>query len=352
MNNILKSISYIFLNYEFVFIFFFFSTVFFILTTYIKKQTFRIVLLGAFSVFLSLAICEYILSFKDSYSTPWFFTIKHIENINAINITFDKGINNRRFTNNLEKEEDVVYSQYDNKLRYTKGKINSENTYVFLGCSFVFGTGLNDENTVTYYFSKLMNFTANVINCGIPGHSINTSKYILNNDLVYDLCPNKKINHFFYFLIYDHIPRNFRILDPSDNMLYENGKYSRVKQPLGIFKIIFAKSYIFNKIFLPVIEQHNTLFYEEYMIESFESINKIIEDKYSSKLTIIIWPEFDQAFIDKLNNKNFDVIVLPEYFNSETSGCKIPNDGHPTAKANKEIAQILYNHINKTNAAN
>jgi len=333
MKAVLAIIINTFLSYEFVFVFTLIAVFFLIIGMYVKNTVLRIGCLVFFSIFLALAVTEYVLSFRDNFNSPWVFKMRHINDINKIY--------------KIHK-----ISEYDNKFRYTKCNVSSENSYVFLGCSFIFGAKLNDEDTVTYYFSKLMNFEANVINCGIPGHSINTSKNILNNDLIYDLCQNKKINHFFYLMIYDHLSRNFRILDPSDNMLYENGKYSRVKQPLGIFKIIFAKSYIFNKIFLPVIEQHNMLFYEEYMIESFESINKIIEDKYSSKLTIIIWPEFDQAFIDKLNNKNFDVIVLPEYFNSETSGCKIPNDGHPTAKANKEIAQILYNHINKTNAAN
>lgn len=346
MNNILKSISYIFLNYEFILIYIFFCIIFFLLGLYIKKHIIRIFFLVFFSVFLSLGICEYILSFKDSYSTPWFFTIKHIENINAINITFDKGIKNRRFANNLEKEEDVVYSQYDNKLRYTKGKMNSENTYVFLGCSFVFGMGLNDENTVTYYFSKLMNFTANVINCGIPGHSINTSKNILNNDLVYDLCPNKKINHFFYLLIYEHYARNFRILDPSDNMMYENGEYNRVKQPLGLFKIIFARSYIFRKIFLPVIDKYNEKFYIDYEIQCLKEIEKIIQEKYNSKLTIIVWPGIQSQILDKLIKEKFDVIFLKAYFRLKRKEYQLP-DGHPTAKANKEIAQILYNHINK-----
>ena len=77
------------------------------------------------------------------------------------------------------------------------------------------------------------------------------------------------------------------------------------------------------------------------------SRTKNLESSYSSKLTIIVWPDsYGERFTKKLEEKNFDLIFLPEYFALEEKGYKIKNDGHPTAKANEEIAQILYNHIN------
>ena len=52
-------------------------------------------------------------------------------------------------------------------------------------------------------------------------------------------------------------------------------------------------------------------------------------------------------FIDKLKNTNLDLIFLDEKFSSHDKGYRIKNDSHPSAKANKEIAEILYNHINE-----
>ena len=84
------------------------------------------------------------------------------------------------------------------------------------------------------------------------------------------------------------------------------------------------------------------------MLSNLQEINEIIEKKYKSKLIIIVWPEFtDNKFMENLQNLNIDLILLPEYFNSEEMGYRL-KDHHPTAKANEEIAEILYNHINKT----
>ena len=61
-----------------------------------------------------------------------------------------------------------------------------------------------------------------------------------------------------------------------------------------------------------------------------------------------VWPNYySEYFLKKLKSTNLDLIFLPNKFNSMRDGYEIQNDGHPTAKANEEIAEILYNHINK-----
>lgn len=347
MYELLKIISDKICNFEFVFIFLFLSVLFFLLLLYTHKQTFRIVFLVFFSVFLSLGIIEYILSFKDDFSPAWSFKIRNIKDINKILICSEKGrISDKEFGNASSEQNTVFYSEYDNKFRYTQCNTYSKFSYVFLGCSFTFGDMLNDDNTSPYYFSKLMNFKANVINCGVQGHALNMANNILKNDLIYDLCPNKKVEHFFYSLINDHDSRIFRILDPSDNKIYSNGIYIRVKQPFGIFKIIFARSYIFRKLFLPVIDEYNKDFYIDYSIKTFKEMEQIIKEKYKSKLTIILWPCVKKGIVEKLIDAKFDIILLPHYFNSKKYGYRL-HDLHPSAKANEEIAQILYNHISK-----
>ena len=81
-------------------------------------------------------------------------------------------------------------------------------------------------------------------------------------------------------------------------------------------------------------------------------MNEIIEKEYNSKLTILVWPDrynkydrYTKRFINKLRETNLDLVFLPEYFNDKEKEYKIKNDIHPTAKANEEIAEILYNHI-------
>lgn len=350
MYELLKIIPDKILNFEFIFIFLFLSILFFLISIYTQKQTFKIVFLVFFSVFLSLGIVEYILSFKDDCNPAWSFKIRNVHDINKITVypvNDIKNINDNESVNVSNRHNPVFYSEYDNTFRYTKCNRYSKFSYVFLGCSFTFGDFLNDDNTLPHYFSQLMNFQSNVINCGVQGHALNTANNILKNDLIYDLCPNKNINHFFYSLINDHNSRIFRILDPSDNKIYSNGTYVRVKQPFGIFKIIFARSYIFRKVFLPLIEEYNQDFYADYSIKTFKEMEQSIKEKYKSNLTIIVWPCVKKEIIVKLMDKKFDIILLPRYFNSKKHGYRL-SDLHPSAKANEEIAQILYNHIKST----
>ncbi|MCR4662286.1 MAG: hypothetical protein K5622_00170 [Endomicrobiaceae bacterium] len=256
--------------------------------------------------------------------------------------------------NVYEKIFDVYYSSYSNGFRYTEGNEKSTDTYVFLGCSFTFGDGLNDDETLPYYFSELYDFEKNVLNCGQKGHSSNTALNILNNKIFLLFMDEKsKIKHCFYSLMQDHIYRNFRVLcnEPSDCYILKDKKYV-ITNTLVKFKCLFARSYIFRKVFLPVIDEKFRQYYEDYLINSLEEINKIIEEKYNSKFTIIVWPEYyGDTFIDKLKETNLDLIFLPEYFDSEED-YRIKYDLHPTAKANKEIAEILYNHINKVDTIN
>ncbi len=347
MNELLKIIADKILIFEFVFVFLFIGIGSLILSVYIKKETFRVVFLVFFSLFLSLGAIEYVLSFKYDCHPAWPFKIRHILDVNKI-IVYP--INNNKSVSAEKKQNSLFYSEYDNKFRYTQSNRYSKFSYVFLGCSFTFGDFLNDDNTLPYYFSELMNFQSNVINCGVQGHGLNTANNILKNDLIYDLCPGRNIDYFFYSLIDEHNVRNFRILDPSDNKVYSSGTYVGVKQPFGIFKIIFARSYIFRKVFLPLIDKYNEEFYADYSIKAFKEMEQIIKEKYKSKLTIIIWPCVKKELIVKLMDEKFDIVLLPRYFNSREYGYRL-DDLHPSAKANEEIAQILYNHTVRTSTA-
>ncbi len=152
-------------------------------------------------------------------------------------------------------------------------------------------------------------------------------------------------------LIGDHIYRNVRYEGFClDGFLKKNKWYIPTK--IGKIKYTFARSYIFRKIFVPIIDKYFKQYYDNYMIKSLQEMNKIVEEKYKSKLTIIVWPDFDvvnndKNFINKLKQTNLDLIFLPYYFSSVEKGYRIKFDLHPTSKANEEIAKILYNRINK-----
>jgi hypothetical protein len=299
------------------------------------------------------------------YSEPNKEFAKYIDNLqleHKIYVEDKKGQRKRySFKKEAEKEEflskkqykiiyDVDYSMLGKFFRYTKGNISSEYAYIFLGCSFTFGDGLKDDQTLPYYFSKLKNFNANVLNFGVIGKSTNFGLNILNSDIINKYLTKAQNIHFIYSLISDQAFRNFNfnLYDRNDDWIYKNGKWMRIKQPFATVQIIFAKSYIFRKVFLPLIDESNKDFYENYLINSLNEIREIVKNKYNAEFTIIVWPSIEIDFKERLALEKFDIIELPGYFDpphEEESQYRIPYDDHPTAKANEEIAQILYKHL-------
>lgn len=367
MQEILKAV---FLNHEFAYIFLGFSLFFSFPAIFVQYKKIKLTSVVLFSVFLMFSVFEFTLSCFFPYPVTEFhkdylkdinkgniFVLKHkrfvdksdndrIEEYYYLNNEYDDYLKSKP---NLSLVYDVKYTVYNNYFRYTGGNSDSDNNYVFLGCSFVFGIGLKDNETLPYCFSKLMDFQSNVLNCGVSGQGTTTALNILNNNVIDKFVKkNSKFGHFYYYFVDDHIKRNFTVESDSsciDSCRYCGGRWIRNKQPLGKIKVLFSKSYIFRKIFLPLIDKYLQSFYEDYLIEDLKEMDRIIREKYNSKLTVIIWPEFG-PYIYKILNAGLDIVVIPRNFQFDES-YKIEYDGHPSAKANKETAEILYNHENK-----
>lgn len=355
-------------DYLFVYIFSFGCLFFLILSFYFKKRVLKNTCLVLFSVFSVLCFFEIMLAFHMEvfrYSEPDREITEYIDELNIehkIYVEDSKGERKRHaFKKESEKESflckqqyskiyDVKYTMLGQFLRWTKGDIWSENAYIFFGCSFTFGDGLNDDQTLPYCFSKYMQFRENVLNYGVIGKSTNFVLNILNSNIIDRYARNAKNKHFVYSLISDQIMRNFNFpqYGRSDNWLYKDGKWHRAKQPFETVQIVFAKSFIFRKIFLPIIDESNNKFYEDYMINSLKEIRNLAKSKYNAKFTIIVWPSVKIDFKERLAMEKFDIIELPEYLEEEEY--KIQYDDHPTAKTNEEIAKLLYEHIKKKNS--
>jgi len=83
------------------------------------------------------------------------------------------------------RNQTITYSLNSQNYRAPEwGDVDWSNSIVMFGCSQVFGIGVNDDQTFSYYLSQLLNKP--VINLGIPGGSsmalwINTEKLLKHN---------------------------------------------------------------------------------------------------------------------------------------------------------------------------
>ncbi len=364
----MKTITEHFLIYQFAYIYFFISLIFIICVIFIKNKNLKLLFMTLFAVFIAMGLSESILILKnpnvpeDSLNYPpvdlLFVREKVVNHYREINVADNEGkqkvCRNRAPAAGETVIYDNIYGTYPNEFRYTKGNLTSNENYVFLGCSMVFGAGLNDNQTLPYYFSKIMNFEKNVLNCGIRGASINSAVSILESDVIDQfVAKNSHTKYIVYYMIPDHIYRNFRFFGgPSDNWRYKNNKWERVNLPFGIFNCIIEKSRFFISIYHGVLYIYGRNYSENYMIKSLEQMRELANNKYKAKFIVIVWQDFKKIplFIDKLKKIKLDMIFLPEYFN--TAEYKIKNDGHPSAKSNEELAQILMNHINRKDNKN
>lgn len=354
-------------NYIFFIIFLTITFLFLILSIFFKIKIIKLISILLFSIFFVLSFFELFLSFHMSptklltYNKILFDTqiekdtkklkVEHyieLEKNKQRVLLKNEEIDEKHNFSNEDMVYDVKYTLYKNNIRYTKSNKDSNDIYIFLGCSFVFGEGVNDTETLPYFFSEKFNFSKNILNFGICGKSTNTALSLFEKNIIDQFLSNKKnVLHFFYIVFADYF-RNFRIEATNttcDNWLYLNNKWQRTKQPLESIKIIFSKSYIFMAIFQILIEQYYIPVYKQYFIDSLYKIERIVKEKYNANFTIIIYPDHMFNF-NELKNTRLNTIVLKDKFNNFGT-YRIERNGHPTAKANKEIANILFDYINK-----
>ncbi len=357
-----------FFKYQFAYIYFFISLIFIICVIFIKNKKLKLLCMTLFAVFIAMGLSELILILKNpnvpedfSNQPPvglLFVRDKVINHYREIKVADNKGKQkvcpNRSPAADEIVSYDSVYGTYPNGFRYTKCNLTSNENYVFLGCSMVFGAGLNDNQTLPYYFSKIMNFEKNVLNCGVSGASSNSAVSILESDVIDQfVAKNSHTKYIVYYMIPDHIYRNFRFFGgPSDNWRYKNNKWERVNPPFGVFNYIITRSRFLISIYNAILYIYGRNYSENYMIKSLEQMRQLANNKYKAKFIVIVCQDFKNTplFIDKLKKIKLDMFFLPEYFNN--AEYKIENDGHPSAKSNEELAQMLMDHINKKDNKN
>jgi hypothetical protein len=365
-----------FLDYEFVYVFLFCFLFFLLISMFATCKVVKKISIVLCSLFLVLFLFELGFSFfmekcffvprnDELFKMPKgqniilareVFLLNEKNNMSKMILSDNKDEIYKNTKEYLSKGYKIFYdnnfSLYSNGLRYTKSNINGENIYVFLGGSFTVGAYVDDKETLPYYFSELNNFDANVLNLGYGAKGSNYTLNMLNSEIIDGFVgENKEVTCFIYSLIEDHIYRNFRMINSNnggfDPWIKKDNKWIfMADHPYKRIKKMFVRSFLFRRTFLKVIDNINVQYYKNYLLSSLKEMDEIIENRYKSKLIIIVWPEFyDNNFMESLQNLNIDLILLPEYFNSEELGYRL-KDHHPTAKANKEIAEILYNHIN------
>jgi hypothetical protein len=282
------------------------------------------------------------------------------------NITVDA----ERKTNGGETIYKTSYTIDAYSRRLTENQANPaepRRNAIFLGCSFTFGTGLADDETFPYYFSKYRpNF--NVYNFGIDGAGA--------NDILDDLRSFKRFADIskseglvVYTAIYDHIERSVCNLkcygksyrdwvlgksnyqyDPESQSMVNTGSFENSRPVTSMIFSVLYKIGLIDSIVIPTKYSDEQL---ELYVMMVAEMKKIAKTKLNSDFYFIFYPgnygddwERIKPLLKKYSVKYLDLSKMD--FKTATNGRhSIILDGHPTKLANYLYASLIHYQLPK-----
>lgn len=242
------------------------------------------------------------------------------------------------FTKNKKLIYNVNYGINEHSFRNVKINDHSTQKILFTGCSFVFGEGLEDYQTIPYVFSELIGDRYQVFNIGYAGTGTHHVLKWLKSKKIKGLVGDD-LKYIIYIFIGDHIFRAyeqqkiFTVFEEVDGKIIERRKNSD-EDWLGMYsnqKIKYDRLLYKNKA-------------KEFTIRLIEEINSCAKDIYNAEFIVVLWPEeISNSIYKELLKSNINCLQLK--FNTNLKNYEIPFDGHPNASGAKEIAEQIFKYI-------
>jgi hypothetical protein len=227
---------------------------------------------------------------------------------------------------------------------------------VFMGCSFTFGDGVEDSETMPYQLSRLLNRKG--FNIAVSGYGPHHMLAAIENDRLPDMsgCDSTLA---LYQAIPDHVKRSAgigKIAEIGPRYVLEDGRASYAGQfqdaakndpTASLWGRLFGRSYIFQEYF---VDRH---WIGDYEIDLFMAIvgksAKLFKAKHpGSRFVVLHWDSSDRthtkAMTRSLPELSDDFIRITEIIsdvNDNAAEWRLHHDPHPNAKAHRKIAEYL-----------
>lgn len=290
---------------------------------------------------------------------------------------------------NGEKRQiyNVIYTidNLGNRQTPYKGRYNlNRKTVVFLGDSLTFGEGLNDDETLPYFFQTLSGFQS--FNLGMHGYGTHQPLKMLESSGILEYRINRKNpDIYIYRMIMNHINRSagyspwdrfgpcYEVMDGSVQYV---GTFAECKESTNLSKSIQEKllsiahsskepftRYLFDLLWKNDLYA-NTNYHSEDVDRLVYMVNKmnqyvhnlganfvvILEDANTSKTEICGKNQkMSQTIASRLIDLNISILKTSDIYTSKMcrSGDLVIDmqDSHPSSFANKILADRLFNYI-------
>lgn len=258
-----------------------------------------------------------------------------------------------------EIKYEIREMKYDNVVGYynfrpVQGKGYKKRPIILAGCSFAYGMGLKEEETLGYKISEITKRP--VYNIAMVGKGLQHNLYVLQNKL-YD----KEINnpeYFIYVIMSDQIRRLYStvclsdfigypeyVLDKNNNLTLKSNVYPLYKQ--------FYVYYFFKNLYYSYIGYKNYPQHSKLVNAYFKEMKKAINKEFpNTKFVILFYGDYKKYFgLDLTELEKEDIIMIhtqdlspvnifdKEYRQSET-------DYHPNETIWNIITPLLTKQLN------
>ena len=225
---------------------------------------------------------------------------------------------------------------------------------IFAGCSFTFGDGLSDDETITYSYQN-QNSSANVYNYGQNGNGIHGFADLVFNRKIQNL-HKEKSGEIYYLLIEDQI---LRANGSFNNCCLGDGPRFSWDSDGRVHQVGSLKDFRLSKAFNWIASRSNLI---DYFGINFSGLSKFSSEDYdyacnllnsisielaknmeSYNFHIVLYPKQPLTrFVGKcLEKRGVSVIDLIDIDMPDGQTYFIPGDGHPRYELNKLLAQEL-----------
>jgi len=236
--------------------------------------------------------------------------------------------------------------------------------YLFLGDSFVFGQGLEDDQNLPAQFARANDFKVRTVNFSAPGYGPNHLVRAFEAGLL-DRFAGEKVKAVVTWVIPDHLSRvtgDGNWLGASPRYVLEDGTprftgsftHHRWLNPLAGLSYQAGKHFAFvNAIGMRQHQAEQVELFDALMLR----LQTLAKQKLNAPLIVLYsWPDEASgsgygggdeqpllvALLARLRKQGFSLVSVGELTNQMDGARRVfPHDGHPTAAVNELIAGAL-----------
>ena len=259
---------------------------------------------------------------------------------------------------------DVIFS-FKNGLRFTP-EVNdtSQEDFIFLGCSHVFGDGLNDNQTLPHFFNQFTEKKYTVVNWAFNGYGPHHTLKIVEDILLKDqkFLSKKKKTIFYTFIASHFIRASGKVPWDTDGPWYEvendslafKGSFAEKNTPDNFlslrWNIIWKNSNLYKSFFTPKTQEKDVILTIKLIQKTHELLKKNNINFYVLITHSVNDSTFVANFTNSLKDSNISYFLLDSIIPDIEKNHDlyfIKGDGHPNEYHNKKLAEFLAKQITK-----